>query len=278
MANPINGSVEPGAAAEQSDRKSFPAQLLQRVNLRRAFLRFIVPVFVLFVWQVWTTMSPSYATPPLQEIAHALVSLPLNMEFWAALADTFLSLAYGFAFSVIVGLPIAIVAGRVRVLEGIADGYLTMILSVPTAALVPVFIVLFGVGMTARVAVIVVFAMPILIRNSMTGISSVPRNLLEMGRSFNSNRMQLGRRIILPAAMPEIFAGLRLAASRAVIGMVVAELILISAGVGRLLTLSTASFQMAEGYALVVVVLLISAAFVGGVSFVETRVLHWRTH
>jgi ABC-type nitrate/sulfonate/bicarbonate transport system permease component len=247
------------------------------LGLRRWALRLIVPAVVLTVWQIWTTLWPNYATPPLQDIAAALIRLVLGVDFWAAIADTFISLFYGFTISVLVGVPAAIVVGRMRLLEALADGYLTIILTVPSAALVPVFIVLFGVGMSVRVAVIVLFALPILVRNAITGISSVPRNLLQMARAFNCGRMAMARRIIFPSALPEIFAGLRLAASRAVIGMIVAEMIVISAGVGRLLTLSTASFELPRAYALTIVVFLISAAFVSFVQAIETRALGWRS-
>ena len=243
---------------------------------RTLVLRAIVPVAVLLSWQVYTILQPSLFTPPPVEVFTALFRLPFEPGFLQAAGSTLLALVYGFGLAVLLGVPSGLLAGRVRVLSAIVGGYVALLLTVPMSALVPVVIVLFGIGLEARVAVVFSFAVPLLVGNVMTGASSVPKGLLEMGRSFGCNRWEMGRHVILPSALPEIFAGLRLSAARAVIGMVVAELIVISSGLGGMITVFMARYRMDMAYAMTLVFLLISGVFVGTVQYLESRVLKWR--
>lgn len=245
---------------------------------RTFLLRAIVPVAVLASWQLYSVvLSPSLFTPPPIEVFTALLNLPFEPGFLEAAGGTLLALAYGFGLAVLLGIPAGLIAGRVRLLGAIAGGYVGLLLTIPMASLVPVIIVLFGIGLEARVAVVFAFALPLLVGDVMAGASSVPRGLLEMGRSFGCGRWQLGRRVIFPAALPEIFAGLRLSAARAVIGMVVAELIVISSGLGGMVTVFLARYQMDKAYAITFVFLIISGLLVGFVQYLESRFLNWRS-
>lgn len=244
---------------------------------RTIVLRAIVPIAVLLSWQIYTVSQPSLFTPPPLEVFTALFRLPFEPGFLEAAGGTLLALLYGFGLAVLLGIPAGLVAGRVRLLGAMAGGYVALLLTVPMSALVPVVIVLFGIGLEARVAVVFAFALPLLVGNVMTGASSVPKGLLEMGRSFGCSRWELGRQVIFRSALPEIFAGLRLSAARAVIGMVVAELIIISAGLGGMITVFLARYRMDMAYAMTLVFLLISGVFVGIVQYLESSFLKWRS-
>lgn len=244
---------------------------------RTVMLRAIVPVAVLLSWQIYTALQPSLFTPPPLDVFAALIRLPFEPGFLEAAGSTLLALVYGFGLAVVLGIPAGLIAGRVRFLSAMVGGYVALLLTVPMSALVPVVIVLFGIGIEARVAVVFAFAVPLLVGNVMTGASSVPKGLLEMGRSLGCSPWKLGRQVILPSALPEIFAGLRLSAARAVIGMVVAELIVISSGLGGMITVLMARYRMDMAYAMTIVFLIISGVFVGMVQLLESRLLEWRS-
>lgn len=244
--------------------------------LRPLLLRVSVAIIAATAWELYVRSSGSYATPTIPDILSALMALPAEDGFWTSIWGTVQALLIGFALSVAVGVPLGLVMGRIRPIGRIVNVYMTILLSVPLSAVVPIVVILFGISLRARVAVIVLFALPVLVVNVMTGVAKVDRALLEMASSFGWRRLGVSRKVILPAAMPEIFAGLRLAAGRSVVGMIVAELVVISVGVGKLLDFYTARFDMASVYAVVIVVLLIAAIFQQMVRAVERRVLSWR--
>lgn len=264
----VSGS---GVAARQSRTAA-----TRWARLRPFVLRALVALLAGVGWELYVRARGTYATPTIPDIVAALVELPFSDTFWPAIASTLQVLVIGFVVALAIGLPLGILMGRVRLLERLGTVYMTILLSVPLSATVPIIVILFGIGLTARVAVVVLFALPMLVVNVMTGVARVDRALIDMGRSFGTTGWRLTRRIIVPAASPEIFTGIRLAAGRGIIGMIVAELIVISAGIGKLLDSYTVRFDMASVYAVVVVILLISAAFLQAIEAIERRVLSWR--
>lgn len=245
-------------------------------GIRRLGLPIAFGLTVAFAWEVFVRTAGTFATPTIPRILGALVRLPFEPEFWPSLATTLLALLIGAVVSVTIGVPLGVIVGRVRTLERLISSYVAMLLSVPLSAVVPIVIILFGIRLTARVVVVVLFTLPILLSNVITGVSNVPRNLLEMAASYGCRGWHLARRVIIPSATPEIFAGLRLGAGRAVIGMVVAELIIIAAGIGKLIDRYSATYRMEYMYAIIIVILLISALFIHVVGVWERRVLWWR--
>jgi ABC-type nitrate/sulfonate/bicarbonate transport system permease component len=227
-------------------------------------------------WEIYVRTKGSYATPTIPDILSALVELPGEDGFWSAIGGTLQALLIGYSLSLLVGVPLGILMGRVRPIGRIVNVYMTILLSVPLSAVVPIVVIVFGISLRARVAVIVLFALPVLVVNVMTGVAKVDRALLEMAASFGWRRAGTARKVIIPAALPEIFVGLRLGAGRAVVGMIVAELIVISVGIGKLIDYYTARFDMASTYAVVIVILAIAAVFLLLIRAVERRVLSWR--
>ena len=250
--------------------------LRTRWSLRPFLLRSLVALVAAGIWEAYVRTKGTYATPTIPDILTALVHLPDRAGFWSSIGGTVQALLIGYTLSLVVGLPLGLVMGRIRVVARTVNVYLTILLSVPLSAVVPIVVIIFGISLRARVAVVVLFALPVLVVNVMTGAAKVDRSLLEMASSFGVRRFAMARKVIIPAALPEIFTGLRLAAGRAVVGMVVAELIVISVGIGKLMDYYTARFDMASTYAVVVVVLVIAAIFLQLVRAVERRALSWR--
>lgn len=243
---------------------------------RKLILRLLVAVAAMAIWETYVRIGGTFATPPLLDVAKALVELPTRGEFWSAMWTSLSGLLAGFLLAVAVGLPLGVLVGRIEVLRSMVSVYLTMLLSVPLSAVVPVVVVLFGIGLPARLAVIFLFAFPVLTANVLTGMASVDRALLEMGASYGCTGRTLMRKILLPAILPEAFTGLRLAAGRAVTGMVVAELVVMSVGFGQLIDRYGGRFDMASLYAVVLVILLLSVGLLHSVRLVERRALSWR--
>lgn len=266
-ARPTDPVVQPPAG---------PPARVRTMSWRPTVLRIAVLVVALATWEIYVRSAGSYATPGLAAIGGATVDLLTQGEVWVALWATAQALLIGYAIAAAAGVVVGLVVGRVLPLQRIANVYLSMLLSTPLAAVVPLVVIVFGIGLEARVAVVVLFSFPVIAANVITGVATVDRTLLEMGASFGCRGIRLARKIVLPAAMSETFTGLRLGAGRAVVGMVVAELIVISAGVGKLIKNFGEHFQLANTYAIVIILLVFSALFLQLVRVAERRALWWK--
>lgn len=213
--------------------------------------------------------------PPASAVLQALARQLTDARFWAACATTLEALAVGLVLLVALGIPLGLACGRYPLAGRIAEPYLGFLLAVPASPMVPVFVIAFGIGLAARVATIVAFALPLLILNTAAGVRLAPVRLVEMARSFGAGEGMVFRRVILPAAMPAIGAGLRLASARAVVGMVVSELIIIAVGLGRLISTYSATFDNANLFAVVLAVLGIGLGVARLMTWVERRLAPW---
>lgn len=234
-------------------------------------------LLVLLVWE-WAGRGAAgtFTLPPFSEVVTALAGQLADARFWGAAFVTVQALVVGFGLTVAAGIPAGLVIGRIPVVERLVNPYLQFLLAVPASPLVPLFVIIFGIGLAARVATVVTFGIAILIVNTAAGVRLTPPSLVQMAESFGATPLQVFRRVVLPAALPGITAGLRLAAGRAVVGMVVSELIIISVGLGRLISQYSATFDAPNLYAVVIVILAIGVAVARGMTWVERRAVRWR--
>jgi ABC-type nitrate/sulfonate/bicarbonate transport system permease component len=144
--------------------------------------------------------------------------------------------------------------GRHRVADRALSYWLDVTMVIPMVAIVPVVIVALGLSTTARVAVVVLFALPVVAMNSRAAVRVIDQQVVEMGKSFDATSRQLWTSVIIPAALPQIFAGLRIGIGRAISGMIVIELLLVPAGLGELILNAKAAFDTANLYAVTLVV------------------------
>jgi NitT/TauT family transport system permease protein len=234
-------------------------------------------VVLLAAWEIAGRGAAGTLTlPPVSAVVAALVRQLAEPGFWGAVWVTLQALLVGFALTVAAGIPTGLVIGRIPEVARLANPYLQFLLAVPASPLVPLFVIVFGIGLAARVATVVVFGVAILIVNTAAGVRLVPHSLVEMAESFGASPRQVFRRVVIPAALPGIAAGLRLSAGRAVVGMVVSELIIMSVGLGRLISQYSATFDAANLYAVVMAVLVVGVAVARSMVWLERRVVRWR--
>jgi NitT/TauT family transport system permease protein len=173
------------------------------------------------------------------------------------------SLVIGFLATVVIGVPLGSLLGRFATLDRIFGLYLDISLVVPMVALMPIVIVALGIDLAARVVIVILFALPGLIINTRTGVRSVDSRLVEMARSFGATERQIWWKVTLPAALPALMAGLRFAASRAVVGMIIVELTLIAVGIGLVIQDARGRFSADIVFAATLVVALEGMLIVG---------------
>ncbi len=240
-------------------------------------LRAASVVAFLLLWE-WAARVPiSFNFPSPWATLTALVALVRSGALPAATLISLQSLSLGFGAAVLVGIPLGLLMGVVRPVGRVARVYLDLLIALPTAALVPLVILSFGINVLSSAVIVFVFGAPFVVMNAYGGVRDVRPRLLEMARAFDASWWQLFARIVLPSAMPMILAGIRYALSRAFVGLIVAELLLSPFGLGRLIMTTRSMFEHDRMFATVLWTLLFAGAALAALARVEARLLRWRS-
>ncbi len=239
-------------------------------------LRALSLLAFLALWE-WAARVPvSFNFPGPGATLAALAALLASGGLLRATATSALSLALGFGAALAFGVPFGLLMGVVRPLGRVARVYFELLIALPTAALVPLVILTFGVSVVSAAAIVFVFSAPFVTMNAYGGVRDVKPRLLEMARSFDAGPADVFRLIVLPSATPMILAGVRYALSRAFVGLVIAELLLSPAGVGRLIMTARSMFEHDRMFAAVLWTLLLAVAALALLGRLEARLLRWR--
>jgi ABC-type nitrate/sulfonate/bicarbonate transport system permease component len=234
-------SVQVGApgtiatTAKRSELQDLGAPPRDRlVWLRRSLPVLSVAIF-LIIWQiVGNRINPILLATPINT-AKAFWDLLTSGQLAPAFGSAMRDLAMGYALATVVGVAAGVLIGRSRTVERVFNPYINFFQATPLIALVPLIVIWFGVGLEARVAVTFMLAVWSIIINTATGVKETPSPLIDVGRVYKFSRLQQVSRVALPNAVPSIFAGLRIALGKALIGMVIAQMEISVSGLGGLI-------------------------------------------
>jgi NitT/TauT family transport system permease protein len=240
-------------------------------------IRVVTLTVFLGAWEAYGRAQETTASfAPATAVAESLVELVQDGAFWSAFGGTVSTFFVGLGLAIAGGVPLGLVMGRFELVGRFLDVYMKGLLTLPMSTLVPVVVITVGIGYSARVAVVFLFAFVDIAMNSYLGMRYPSRSQVDMARSFGASEWQVLRRILVPGALPSIFVGIRLGTGRALIGMVVSELLLVAVGVGLLINQFQARFEAANLLAITLIILLFGLAMMTLVQWIERRVLHWR--
>jgi len=234
-------------------------------------------VAVLVLWQVAASAGWLGALLPTPvQVWDAARELTASGELQQNLAASVGRVAKGLAIGLSAGLVLGLVAGLFKAAEDVVDPPLQALRMIPHLALVPVFIVWFGIGETSKVALILIGPLFPLYLNVLHGIRGVDSRLVEAATSFGLGRLEVIRRVILPGALPQIFVGLRQAIGVAWLTLVVAEMTAAPHGIGTLLSDARDALRMDIIFVLLIIYALLGVATDLFVRLLEKRFLTWR--
>ncbi|HWP24681.1 MAG TPA: ABC transporter permease [Candidatus Binatia bacterium] len=228
------------------------------------------------IWEIAGRSGNAHLLPPLSKVATTWIHLLVSGDLLRALAVSFQALALGFALSVVLGVPLGLLMGRYRRLDAFLELYMTALLAVPMISFIPFLVIAFGLGLHSRVWIVFLFAFVIIAINTAAGVRNVDPTLTEMARSFGARESELFVKVILPAALPMIMAGIRLGMGRAVLGMVTGEMILAAVGFGAMLMTFSASFNSSALFATLLTIVLLAVALLAAIQYLDRRLTPWR--
>lgn len=227
------------------------------------------------LWQIVGGAANVPFFPPLTVVVRRLWEMVATGQIISSLGQSLINLAVGFAISLGLGLLLGTLIGRYRRVEAALGVYVYAFLTAPSLVFAPIFFSILGAGRSSIIGVVVMYSVFIMIINTASAIQNVPGHLLEMGRAYGANEWQMLVRILLPAAAPMIFAGIRLGVGRAVTGMINGEMFIAVVGLGRVVTQAGGRFDGASVLAVLLVIIGVALAAVALVQVVDRRVTSW---
>jgi len=234
-------------------------------------------VLLFAAWQVCAVtgiVDVHISSDPSQVIGEE-ITLFGHGTLWGPLGNTAAEVGWALAIIVVSGIPIGIILGRVTPLRQLADPLVSILNSVPYVLFLPLIIFWFGLGETARVLVVVWAGILPLIINTTSGVRNISVDYLRVGRVFSASPLRFFTSILLPAALPFIMTGIRLAVARALVGAIVVEFFLSSNGLGYFVQNETSNFQMSAAMAGIVVMAVVALLLTWLIGAAEKRVISW---
>ena len=232
---------------------------------------------LLALWQFSVSrMDNRLLIPTFTEVVGAIGPTVKSSDTWHAMWVSNQALLLGFVASLVLGIPSGLALGRLSALERTFNPYIDILLVLPMAAVIPLLVGQFGLGLFTRSLVVFLFAFVMIVVNARAGIRSIDPTLVEMTRSNGGGERQIWLHVLLPGAVPALLSGARIGLSRAITGMVVGELILIPVGVGSLINLYSGLLLAADLYALIALVLVESLVLIALANLLERKLLAWR--
>jgi ABC-type nitrate/sulfonate/bicarbonate transport system permease component len=233
-------------------------------------------MFMIGLWEYFgREVDPIFASYP-SAIAKAAVHLSSSGDLLEAFLQSMKALVVGYFAAVVFGIALGLILGRYRTAESGLGIYVYAADSTPLIALIPLFVLWLGLGFSVKVLIIFVLAVSPIVMNTWSGVKSVPRTLIELGDAFVASDSDVMRKIILPATLPYIMTGMRLAVGRSIIGMVVAEFFTSISGLGGLILKSGEGLETADMFVPVILLMILGLSLSNLVSWLEHKVAPWQ--
>ena len=259
-----NKAVEP--QAEPAERRPVPRWVITLTSI----------AVVLILWEIFgRRVNPVFGSYP-SAIAVAFWELAVSGQLWSALYDSLRPFLLGYILAILIGVPLGLLIGGFRVAEAALGIYVTAGYAMPLVALVPLLILWLGLGFAVKVSVVFLMALFPITINTWLGVIAVPKTLIEVGKSFVAPDLVILRRIVLPATLPYIMAGVRLAVGRAVVAMVIAEFFTTISGLGAVIINSANNFDTATMFVPIIILMLMAVGLNWLIGWVERKVAPWQ--
>jgi NitT/TauT family transport system permease protein len=245
----------------------------------RYLAQFVAVVILFGSWEVVARgklLNPNFVSEP-SKFFPAFWDGISQGHLLSLMGTTLYATLVGFVLAAILGLIMGFVMAEFNAVDVIARPLMNAFNSLPRVALAPLFVLWFGLGSTAAIALVVSLGFFIVAFSTYAGLQSASRDLLLLSRTLGTNRRVRFWKFVLPAAAPSIFAGLQLNLTYAFLGSVVAEMLTGSEGIGGYLSETLNTFQTTNFFGALVLLALIAVVLGGAMRWLERYLLRWRT-
>ncbi|MGK8556137.1 ABC transporter permease [Nocardia gipuzkoensis] len=237
----------------------------------------VIALFLL-VWQLAPTVGlvDEVFLPPFSVVAQAFTDLVASGEMWTHISASLNRSLVGYSIALAVGIPVGVSIAWYKPVADFLNPILELFRNTAALALLPVFLLILGIGETSKVAIVVYASFFPILLNTITGVRTVDPLLIKSAASLGFSPLRLFQKVILPAALPSIFTGLRMAAASSILVLLAAEMFGARAGLGYLITAAQQNFAIPNMYAGILAISLLGLGFNGLLVTLERRLSRWR--
>lgn len=245
--------------------------------LRVKMLRWTLSIAVFFLlWEIIGRSEMFISIVPPTVVIPELIELLSEGDILVAARSTLALAATGFVIGAVLGISIGAWMATSPRVAAVLDPIVSASFSVPFAIFIPIISIYLGLEFTAKVVLVVLFNIFIIIINTETGIREVPVGPKEMARSFETGKLDMYRKVVLPWASPHIITGLRLGVGRSVQGAILADLFLRAQSLGLFIVDAQGRFDIPRLLAAVFFVTILAAGVMGIARLIEWKLLAWK--
>ena len=240
--------------------------------------RSLLLLVLLALWEAIPRLGLTDPTflPPFSDVIAAGWQLAQSGELYDDVAASLLRALSGFLISVVLIVPLGLAVGWYARLGDLLNQFIEVCRNTAPLALLPVFILLLGIGELSKVTMVVYSCAWPLLLNTIAAVKQVDPLLIKSARTMGASPQQLFRKVILPAALPTIFVGIRLASASAMLVLVASEMVGAKAGLGYLIIYSQYSFLIPQMYFGILGITIIGLAFNAVLEALEQRLMRWK--
>jgi ABC-type nitrate/sulfonate/bicarbonate transport system permease component len=240
-----------------------------------AVLEVLVPLALLGLWAIWSANSDTFYYPPLTDIVATFNDTWVFERVGSDVIPSLARLGAGYAIAVVVAIAVGIPLGLSPTARRAASPIVEFLRAIPPPALLPLAIVVIGVGNAMKIAIIAFVCLWPVLLNTIDGIRGIDPTLNDTTRSYGIRGIDRLRLVVLPAAAPQIFAGMRTSLSLAVILMVISEMVASTNGIGFFVLQSQRTFAIPEMWSGILLLGILGYVLNLIFTVVERRVLAW---
>lgn len=233
---------------------------------------------IVVIWDLYVRYSgiSEYVVPAPGDAWISLVALLREPTTWTVdIWTTLLETLVGFAIAVVTGIAVGAVLGRVYWLELMLRPIIVALQVVPKVALIPIFVILFGFGVTAKIVTAAILAFFPIMLNVMLGVRSVSAGHREVMRSLGAGRWQTFRHLDFPSTLPYVFAGMEVGIVFALIGAIVGEYLGANEGLGNLVVVSLNALDAPRLFAVIILLAALGSVLYFGVTGLKRLMIPW---
>ena len=270
--------TEAGLNVRQAQSAGVRAMRTSRRRVARVARGLVGIVLLGVVWQIAPRIGlvDPYFVSPLSEVGTAWWNLLVTGQLWTHLSASLLRSGAGFGIAVAVAVPLGTAIAWYRPVRELLSPVLELFRNTAALALLPVFVLILGIGETSKVAIVVYACFFPILLNTISGVSSVDQQLLRSARVLGLSPVTTFRKVVFPAALPTIFTGVRIAGAAAILVLIAAEMIGATAGLGYLINYSQYNFLIPQMYAAILTTTAVGLAVNYGLVTLERRFSRWR--
>lgn len=251
----------------------------QQAKRRLRYVRLCVSAgsVALFVvaWQIYAAhTSPLLLASPTQ-IVRAFGHLISDGEIGNATLQSLKVLFVGFSIGFCAAIPIGLMWARFRVVDWVLQPFISALFSTPLVALVPLYVLWFGFGFAAKIAIVGSFAFFPILLNTYQGVVAVDPMHLDVAKVYKASEWQTWRHVVLPSCVPFVVAGLNVSLGHALTGLVVSEFYTNASGLGGVVLTTSATFQTAEMFVPILIIVGLGVSLMALTRWLQGRIAPW---